>query len=110
MCAGAMVLARPDRLVFGAEDPEAGFARSLGDLVRDPRLNQGRLDSCTDPTWCGGDVRKDVPIAPGSRGPLVSARHDEPRPVRSEACFDGAALRGTFSPEQAGAVSPGILR
>jgi tRNA(adenine34) deaminase len=39
MCAGAMVLARVERLVFGAEDPKAGFAGSLGDLVRDPRLN-----------------------------------------------------------------------
>ncbi|HEX2025758.1 MAG TPA: tRNA adenosine(34) deaminase TadA [Actinomycetota bacterium] len=39
MCAGAMVLARVDRLVFGALDPKAGFAGSLGDLVRDPRLN-----------------------------------------------------------------------
>ena len=39
MCAGAAVLARIDRLVFGAADPKAGFAGSLGDLVRDPRLN-----------------------------------------------------------------------
>jgi tRNA(adenine34) deaminase len=39
MCAGALVLARIDRLVFGAADPKAGFAGSLGDLVRDPRLN-----------------------------------------------------------------------
>src|SRR6266536_3881878 len=39
MCAGAMVLARVDRLVFGAVDPKAGFAGSLGDLVREPRLN-----------------------------------------------------------------------
>lgn len=39
MCAGAMVLARADRLVFGAADPKAGFAGSLGDLVRDARLN-----------------------------------------------------------------------
>jgi tRNA(adenine34) deaminase len=39
MCAGAVVLARLDRLVFGAADPKAGFAGSLGDLVRDPRLN-----------------------------------------------------------------------
>jgi tRNA(adenine34) deaminase len=39
MCAGAMVLARVDGLVFGATDPKAGFAGSLGDLVRDPRLN-----------------------------------------------------------------------
>lgn len=39
MCAGALVLARLDRLVYGAADPKAGFAGSLGDLVRDDRLN-----------------------------------------------------------------------
>ena len=39
MCAGAMVLARVPTLVYGAEDPKAGFAGSLGNLVQDPRLN-----------------------------------------------------------------------
>ena len=39
MCAGAAVLSRVDRLVFGATDPKAGFAGSLGNLVQDPRLN-----------------------------------------------------------------------
>jgi tRNA(adenine34) deaminase len=39
MCAGAAVLSRLDRLVFGAADPKAGFAGSLGNLVQDPRLN-----------------------------------------------------------------------
>jgi tRNA(adenine34) deaminase len=39
MCAGALVLARIQRLVFGATDPKAGFAGSLGNLVQDPRLN-----------------------------------------------------------------------
>jgi tRNA(adenine34) deaminase len=39
MCAGAMVLSRVDRVVFGAADPKAGFAGSLGNLVQDPRLN-----------------------------------------------------------------------
>jgi tRNA(adenine34) deaminase len=39
MCAGALVLGRLDRLVFGTEDPKAGFAGSLGDIVRDERLN-----------------------------------------------------------------------
>jgi len=39
MCAGAAVLARVPRVVFGAPDPKAGFVGSLGDLVRDPRLN-----------------------------------------------------------------------
>jgi tRNA(adenine34) deaminase len=39
MCAGALVLARIERLVYATPDPKAGFAGSLGDLVRDPRLN-----------------------------------------------------------------------
>ena len=39
MCAGAMVLARAARLVFGAPDPKAGAAGSVYDIVRDPRLN-----------------------------------------------------------------------
>jgi tRNA(adenine34) deaminase len=39
MCAGALVLARIARLVFGAFDPKAGAVSSLFDVVRDPRLN-----------------------------------------------------------------------
>ncbi|MEM9558264.1 MAG: tRNA adenosine(34) deaminase TadA [Acidobacteriota bacterium] len=39
MCAGALVNSRVDTLVFGTRDPKAGFCGSLGDLVRDPRLN-----------------------------------------------------------------------
>ncbi len=39
MCAGALVLSRVDRLVFGARDPKAGFCGSLGNLVADSRLN-----------------------------------------------------------------------
>ena len=39
MCAGAIVAARVDRLVFGAYDPKAGAVASLFDVVRDPRLN-----------------------------------------------------------------------
>ena len=39
MCAGAIVLARLDRVVFGARDPKAGFAGSLGNLLQDERLN-----------------------------------------------------------------------
>src|SRR5512139_922101 len=39
MCSGAIVLSRIPRLVFAARDPKAGFAGSLGDLCRDPRLN-----------------------------------------------------------------------
>ena len=39
MCAGAAVMARVDRLVFGAWNPEYGAAGSAWDIVRDRRLN-----------------------------------------------------------------------
>jgi tRNA(adenine34) deaminase len=39
MCAGALVLARVERLVFGAYDEKAGAVGSLWDVVRDRRLN-----------------------------------------------------------------------
>jgi tRNA(adenine34) deaminase len=39
MCAGAIVLARLDRVVFGAFDDKAGMAGSVADLLRHPRLN-----------------------------------------------------------------------
>lgn len=39
MCAGAMVLARLPRLVYGAIDPKAGAGGSIMDVLRHPRLN-----------------------------------------------------------------------
>ena len=39
MCAGAMVLARIDRLVYGPDDPKAGACRSLYRIADDERLN-----------------------------------------------------------------------
>ena len=39
MCAGAMILARLERLVYGANDPKAGAVGSLMNLVSDERLN-----------------------------------------------------------------------
>ena len=39
MCAGAMVQARIDRLVYGVPDPKAGAAGTLVDLLRDDRFN-----------------------------------------------------------------------
>jgi tRNA(adenine34) deaminase len=39
MCAGAIVGARVVRLVYGAQDPRAGAALSLYNIVQDPRLN-----------------------------------------------------------------------
>ncbi|MFC7401920.1 nucleoside deaminase [Citricoccus sp. GCM10030269] len=51
MCAGAIMLARVPRLVFGAWDPKAGACGSVFDVVREPRLNH----------W--------VEVHPGVRGP-----------------------------------------
>ena len=55
MCAGALVLARVSRLVFGAWEPKTGAVGSLWDVVRDRRLNhrpevQGGVleDECAD--------------------------------------------------------------
>lgn len=55
MCAGAIVLTRIERLVFGAWDAKAGMAGSVGDLVRHPRLNHRpevlagvRADECAE--------------------------------------------------------------
>ncbi len=39
MCAGAIVLGRIPRVVFGARDPKAGMVVSLGTMLTDPRLN-----------------------------------------------------------------------
>lgn len=39
LCAGAIILARVPRLVYGPGDPKAGMAGSLGNLLQDPRLN-----------------------------------------------------------------------
>lgn len=58
MCAGALVLARVERLVFGAKDDKAGFAGSLGDLVRDPRLNHAvEVESGVLAEQCGELLR-----------------------------------------------------
>ena len=39
MCAGAMILSRVGRLVYGAEDPKAGACGSVLDVIHEPRLN-----------------------------------------------------------------------
>jgi len=39
MCAGALVLARIDRLVYGCDDPKTGACKSLYNIVQDGRLN-----------------------------------------------------------------------
>ena len=55
MCAGAIVLARMDRVVYGASDPKAGAVNTLYQLCSDPRLNH-RLDivAGVEAEKCGG--------------------------------------------------------
>jgi len=47
MCAGAIIHARVDRLVFGAADPKAGAVNSVYDVISNPKLNHR-------PEWTGG--------------------------------------------------------
>lgn len=53
MCAGAIVLARVDRIVFAAWDAKAGMSGSVEDLLRHPRLNHR-------PEVCGGVLEHDA--------------------------------------------------
>ena len=81
MCAGAIVLARLDRLVFGASDPKTGACGSLHDIVRDRRLNhqvEVRGGLLADP--CSDLLRKffrDKRKAGGPGGPVNGPRLPE---------------------------------
>ena len=58
MCAGALVNARIDRLVYGVPDPKAGAAGTLFDIPRDPRLNHRiKVDSGVLADECGELLR-----------------------------------------------------
>jgi tRNA(adenine34) deaminase len=58
MCAGALVNARVDRVVFGATDPKAGAVGSLADVCRDARLNHRLVvDSGVLADECGDVLR-----------------------------------------------------
>ncbi len=58
MCAGALVLARVSRVVYGAVDPKAGAAGSLWDVLRDRRLNsRPEVVSGVLAEQCGGVLR-----------------------------------------------------
>jgi tRNA(adenine34) deaminase len=59
MCAGALVLARLDRVTFGAWDDKAGMAGSVGDLLRHPLLNhQPEVVSGVMAAECGDVLRQ----------------------------------------------------
>ena len=58
-CAGAIVLARVGRVVFGAHDSKAGMAGSVGDLLRHPKLNhRPEVMGGVMETACGELLRK----------------------------------------------------
>ena len=58
MCAGAMILARVPRLVYGAEDPKAGACGSVLDVIHEPRLNHRLpVESGVLAEECGGLLR-----------------------------------------------------
>jgi len=58
MCAGAMVLARIQRLVYGASDPKAGAVGSLMNILSDKRLNhQVEVEAGILATECGDLLR-----------------------------------------------------
>lgn len=78
MCAGACVLARIDRLVYGASDPKAGMCGSLENLVQDPRLNH-RIEvvgGVAEPE-AGELLRRFFRDRRGA-SPAPAARHEEP--------------------------------
>jgi tRNA(adenine34) deaminase len=75
MCAGAIVLARLARVVFGAWDDKAGMAGSVGDLLRHPRLNhRPQVLAGMRASECGAllsdffRLRRQVVDAPSSTG------------------------------------------
>lgn len=82
MCAGALVLARVERLVYGADDPKAGAVRSLFALADDERLNH-RVDvqGGVLAEECGAELRRFFAAARarGRRGP-PAAGPDPPAP------------------------------
>jgi len=58
-CAGAIVLAKVGKLVFGAYDEKAGMCGSIGDLVRHPRLNHRvEVKGGVEAEQCGELIRE----------------------------------------------------
>jgi len=59
MCAGALVLARIDRLVYGCDDPKTGACKSLYNIVQDERLNHMvEVSSGVLADKCSGQLRE----------------------------------------------------
>jgi len=101
MCAGACVLARIDRLVYGADDPKAGMCGSLENLVEDPRLNH-RIEvvrgvSAQD----AGELLRGFFRGRRRSSPPPAARHEEP--VGEQTCHhDRQDVDPASGPQQEG--------
>jgi len=75
MCAGAIVLARLPRLVFGARDPKAGAVGSLYDIPRDARLNHTvEVTAGVLEAECGGILTEFFRRKRGAAGPPGAER------------------------------------
>ena len=94
MCAGAIVLARIPRVVYGAADPKAGAAGSVLDVLGEPRLNhRPRVDAGL---WPRSRRRCWSPSSPrgASRGPRrAGARSSSPDRPRPSPCLRSVAGR-----------------
>ena len=81
MCAGAIVLARLERVVFGAWDDKAGMAGSVGDILRHPRLNHRpevlggmREQECGELLRAFFSERRATPRSSTSKNPYLDDR------------------------------------
>ena len=78
MCAGASVLARIERLVYGADDPKAGMCGSLENLVQDRRLNH-RIDVVRGVAAReAGELLRQFFRGRRGASPATRSRHEEP--------------------------------
>ena len=81
MCAGAIVLARVPRVVFGAADPKAGAAGSVLDVLAEPRLNhRPEVAGGLLAEECGGaaaGVLRLAALSLSAPRPRIGARHSE---------------------------------
>jgi hypothetical protein len=89
MCAGALVLGRLDRLVYGCPDPKTGACGSLYDIVRDERLNH-RLEVTSGVLAddCTALLRpSSANAAPAATTPPRANDRRDSRPTRDALCW-----------------------
>lgn len=81
MCAGAVVLARIPRVVYGAADPKAGAAGSVTDLLAHPRLNhRARVTAGVLAAECGAVLVEFFASRREAGKSAPSAAEDDPAP------------------------------